>query len=109
MPIFKVQPPIARGSKSIALGGEGHKSRALLGRLAELGPQREVWLDLEGEHVIAIVGKRGSGKTHTLGVIAEAISNAVHDTHLSRIEDSRRQHAIVIFDTLTLFQGVDLP
>lgn len=66
MPQFKVQPPAGRGAKSLTLGGDGGKSRILLGRLAEFGPQREVWLDLDGEHVIAIVGKRGSGKTHTL-------------------------------------------
>lgn len=33
-----------------------------------------VGLDLSGPHVVAIVGKRGSGKSYTLGVIAEALA-----------------------------------
>jgi uncharacterized protein len=106
--IFKVQPAVGRGAKSITLGGVGQKSRTLLGRLAEFGPQREVWLDLEREHVIAIVGKRGSGKTHTLGVLVEGLSHASQDGRLSNV-DAIQQHAIVIFDTLNLFQWVDLP
>jgi DNA helicase HerA-like ATPase len=108
MPVYKVQPPIGRGAKSITLGGSGAKSKTLLGRLAELGPQREVWLDLDGEHVIAIVGKRGSGKTHTLGVVVEGLSSASRDSQLSRMDFGWR-HAVVIFDTLNLFQWVDLP
>jgi uncharacterized protein len=108
MPVFKIQPPIGRGAKSIVLGGDGNKSRTLLGRLAELGPVREIWLDLDGEHVIAIVGKRGSGKTHTLGVVVEGLSSASQGTGLSKM-DPGRQHALVVFDTLNLFQWVDLP
>ena len=79
-----------------------------MGRLAELGPQREVWLDLDGEHVIAVVGKRGSGKTHTLGVIVEGLSIASGENQLTKMEFGCR-HAIVVFDTLNLFQWVDLP
>jgi DNA helicase HerA-like ATPase len=108
MPVYKVQPPIGRGAKSVIVGGRGTKSRTLLGRLAELGPPREVWLDLDGEHVIAIVGKRGSGKTHTLGVVVEGLLIASRDNQLSRM-DSGFRHAVVIFDTLNLFQWVDLP
>jgi len=108
MPLFKVQPPIGRGAKSFTLGGDGQKSRTLLGRLAEFGPQRDVWLDLDREHVVAIVGKRGSGKTHTLGVLVEGLSYASHESGVSKM-DPGRQHAVVIFDTLNLFQWVDLP
>ena len=103
---FKVNPQVGRGSKSIVLGGTGQKSRTLLGKLAEFGPQREVWLDLDREHVIAIVGKRGSGKTHTLGVLVEGLSHASQNL-LSTVDT--KDHAVVIFDTLNLFQWVDLP
>jgi len=108
MPVFKVQPPIGRGTKSVTLGGDGAKSRALLGRLSEFGPQRDVWLDLDREHVVAIVGKRGSGKTHTLGVLVEGLSYTSNEGGVSKM-DPGRQHAVVIFDTLNLFQWVDLP
>lgn len=106
--LFKVQPAIGRGTKSVILGGEGRKSRTVLGRLAEFGPQREVWLDLDREHVVAIVGKRGSGKTHTLGVLVEGLSQSSQGPCLSQVQ-AVHQHAIVIFDTLNLFQWVDLP
>src|ERR1700729_4032449 len=99
MPVYKVRPPIGRGTRPITVGGSGTKSRTMLGRLAELGPQREVWLDLDREHVIAIVGKRGSGKTHTLGVLVEGLSHSVEDAGLNK-RDASRQHAIVVFDTL---------
>jgi phosphoglycolate phosphatase-like HAD superfamily hydrolase len=32
-----------------------------------------VGLDLDGPHAVAVVGKRGSGKSHTLGVLAEEL------------------------------------
>lgn len=64
-----------------------------------------MWLDLDGEHVIAIVGKRGSGKTHTLGVVAEGLSITSQPSTI----DAGFRHAVVIFDTLNLFQWVDLP
>src|SRR5580765_6745752 len=101
MPVYKVQPPIGRGAKSVTIGGKGSYSRTLLGRLAELGPQREVWLDLDQEHVVAIVGKRGSGKTHTLGVVVEGLAVAA-------TSNGARAHAVVVFDTLNLFQWIDL-
>jgi len=106
--VLKVLPPIERGAKRITLGGEGRRSGTFLGRLAEFGPQREVWFDLDREHVVAIVGKRGSGKTHTLGVLVEGLSSSVKDDRITR-SDPGKQRAVVVFDTLNLFQWVDLP
>lgn len=105
---FKVQPSVGRGTKSVVVGGSGNNSRTLLGRLAEVGPRREIWLDLDNEHVVAVVGKRGSGKTYTLGVLVEGLSDESQELGLS-IMANDRQHAVVIFDTLNLFQWVDLP
>src|SRR5688572_29074704 len=109
MPMFKVHPAVARGvGKDLVLGGNGSKARAWLGRLSELGPTRDVWLDLDSEHVVAIVGKRGSGKTHTLGVLIEALADASTAAGLSVVEGTST-HAIVVFDTLNLFQWVGIP
>jgi DNA helicase HerA-like ATPase len=108
MPIFKVQPQIGRGKKSVILGGSGTKCRTLIGRCAEFGPQRDLWLDLNGEHVIAVVGKRGSGKTHTLGVLVEGLAVATQ-SDLTSTTGVGLHHAVVIFDTLNLFQWLDLP
>jgi hypothetical protein len=35
-----------------------------------------VGVDVERPHAVAVVGKRGSGKTHTLGVLGEVLSDA---------------------------------
>lgn len=59
----------------------------VLGRRAEAGPAAQVgryraWdgsagdavgLDVDGPHAVAVVGKRGSGKSYTLGVLAEEL------------------------------------
>jgi hypothetical protein len=36
----------------------------------------DVGVDVERPHAVAVVGKRGSGKTHTLGVLAEGLVSA---------------------------------
>ena len=43
-----------------------------LGKQAET-PYRNVWLDARGAHVVYVMGKRRSGKTYTLGVLAEGL------------------------------------
>ena len=43
-----------------------------LGKQAET-PYRNVWLDTRGAHVVYIMGKRRSGKSYTLGVLAEGL------------------------------------
>jgi DNA helicase HerA-like ATPase len=72
-----------------------------IGRLAELGPAKEVHLGLDQEHVLAIVGKRGSGKSFTLGSVLEGLCTSKPNTSISRISKSR---AALLFDTLNIFQ-----
>lgn len=104
---FKVSPPLARRAKTIVIGRQSTDCGVLLGRLAEIGPQKEVALDLTTEHVVAVVGKRGSGKTYTLGVVTEGLaSNAGPGVGYGNANSS---HAILIFDTLNLFQWVNVP
>jgi len=60
----------------------GRKSGAGVGPTAELGTYRArdgsrgapLALDLDGPHAVLVVGKRGYGKSYTLGVIAEALA-----------------------------------
>src|SRR5687767_5054562 len=103
MPRYKVHPALRASGKVVVIGPAKAKSRTFLGRLAEFGPQRELWLGLESEHVIAIVGKRGSGKTHTLGVLVEGLTQSNVSPPIT-IMDPSREHAVVVFDTLNLFQ-----
>jgi len=59
---------------------------------AEFGNMdKNVWLDTQGAHVIYVMGKRRSGKSYTLGVLAESLAL------------SQRKQAILIFDTMNVF------
>ncbi len=101
---FQVMPIVGHRSKSIVLGAASTDQHMLLGRLAEVGPSKNVNLDIEKEHVIAILGKRGSGKTYTLGVVLEGLisTSAQVSTHSS-------DKAVLVLDTLNLFQWIGIP
>ncbi len=55
----------------------------------------KVFLDVVRPHVMLVCGKRGSGKSYTLGVIAEELSNLP--------EKVRENISCLIFDTLGIF------
>ena len=97
---YRVLPATEKRSKKLVLGNANSSILMYLGRLAELGPTKTVYIDISGEHVVAVVGKRGSGKTHTLGVLVEElyIQGSIDD-----------KHAVLIFDTLNLFQWMGIP
>jgi hypothetical protein len=64
-----------------------------IGKPAEFGHMdKNVWIDTQGAHVIYIMGKRRSGKSYTLGVLAEG---------LALMEDKKQ--AVLIFDTMNVF------
>lgn len=100
-----MSPVTSRGSKTVNVGNIEAPQHIMLGRLSEVGPGKNVCLDISKEHVIAIVGKRGSGKTHTLGVLIEGLA-LVDDTSVLGVNVGDR--AILVFDTLNLFQWVGL-
>lgn len=105
MQLFRVDPPVGKSQRRVVIGGPGVVASAFLGRLAELGPSREVALDLEKQHVVAVVGKRGSGKTHTLGVIVEGLAAAACGSPKG-VSTGSLNSAVIIFDTLNLFQWI---
>lgn len=55
----------------------------------------KLWLDVVRSHVILIAGKRGSGKSYTIGVIAEEMSKLPKEV--------RENIAPLIFDTMGIF------
>ncbi len=55
----------------------------------------KIWLDVARSHVILVAGKRGSGKSYTLGVLAEELS--------SIRDESSANVASLIFDTMGIF------
>ncbi len=60
-----------------------------------------VYLDVARSHVILICGKRGSGKSYSLSVIAEEIANLP--------EQIKNNMAVLIFDTMGIFWSMKYP
>ncbi len=55
----------------------------------------KVYMDISRAHVVFICGKRGSGKSYTLGAIAEDMANLPTEIN--------RRLAVLIFDTMGIF------
>jgi uncharacterized protein len=77
----------------------------LLGELAEYGKRRLVRFDISKEKVISIVGRRGQGKSYTLGSIIEGLCT----TRNSDISKVNRDRALLLFDPLNIFQWTYIP
>jgi len=60
----------ALGDKGLIFIGKGYVK---MGQYTSLS--NKIFLDVAKSHVVLVAGKRGSGKSYTLGVIAEEISN----------------------------------
>lgn len=76
-----------------------------LGRLAEIGIPTLVRFDVGHPHVVAIFGKRGSGKSFTMGSMLEGLCTVKTETCISQI---KRNEAILLLDTLGIFQWTDI-
>jgi hypothetical protein len=87
---------------NLLIGGDsgGGVEGIFLGKLSEFGHNnmgKNLWLDTRGAHAIYIMGKRRSGKTYTLGTIAEGLASN------SWLKQGSTQQAILILDTLNVF------
>jgi uncharacterized protein len=78
------------GKKGIVYIGKGYVT---MGNYTSLS--NKIWLDVARTHVIMIAGKRGSGKSYSIGVLAEELSNLP--------EEERKNIAPLIFDTMGIF------
>ena len=104
---FTVKPKFI--GREIIVGLQDEKSypdRILIGRLAEIGSVVSVFLEVASEHVVAIFGKRGSGKSYTLGSIVEGLSTKSEKTAISMIS---KKKAVLLFDTLGIYQWMRFP
>ncbi len=86
---------------NIVIGGTSEDvslETIFLGKLGEYDNMRaNVWLDVEGAHAIYIMGKRRSGKTFTLGCIAESLVSS------QWIKQGSQKQAILLLDTMNVF------
>lgn len=78
------------GDNGVVLIG---KSYVKMGRTTSLS--NKMFLDIVRSHVVLVCGKRGSGKSYTLGVISEGICNLP--------KDIAKNLSIIIFDTMGIF------
>lgn len=104
---FTVKPKTFQ-QRNVLIGAQGNIEGdfVYLGRLAEAGQITQINFDLSSEHVISIFGKRGSGKSYTLGSFLEGLCTKEKETSISKISKNR---GILLFDTLGIFQWLNIP
>lgn len=84
------------GTKSSVLLG---KQYVQMGRTTALS--NNVYMDISTSHAVFVTGKRGSGKSYTLGVVAEGI--------LEQALTQNSNISAVIFDTMGIFWTMKFP
>jgi hypothetical protein len=99
---FVVHPELTADegpARGIVIGRNNDKASLqaiYLGKHAET-PHRNVWMDVRGAHVLYVMGKRRSGKSYTLGALAEGlVSN-------SWVKHGEFGQGIVVLDTMNVF------
>jgi len=103
---FTVKPRLSRSQQVVGAPGEVSEAWVYLGRLAEAGPLTPVHYDLAQAHVMAVFGKRGSGKSYTLGSFLEGLCTRQQETSIGQ---NPRLWGVLLFDTLGIFQWTDIP
>ncbi len=94
----KLPVVIGRSEKDVEKWGT--KGAILLGKqyiekLDRMFLENNIYMDVAGAHVMLICGKRGGGKSYTMGVIAEG---------LSMLEPSVKQNlSIILLDTMGIY------
>jgi len=102
---FSVRPRLFGSSPAdFGMNGERAKHWVWLGRLAEAGPLTDIRFDTGQAHVVALFGKRGSGKSYTLGTLLEGLCTKQPHTSIS---ENSRGVATLLFDTLGIYQWMN--
>jgi hypothetical protein len=107
MPNYRLTPEPIESTGDIIAGDAAcrERDRILLGKLAESGPRRQIWLDVSGEQVVAIVGKRGTGKSYSLGVLLEGFAAGPGNSELALLNTPR---AGLVLDIMDIFWSSQL-
>ena len=103
---FTTKPRVFRSNPGY-VGTHNYQSKGwvYLGRLGEAGPLTDVRFDTDMAHVVALFGKRGSGKSYTLGTLLEGLCTCEAE---SSIAVNPGKSAILLFDTLGVFQWMSI-
>jgi DNA helicase HerA-like ATPase len=102
MSSYRLTPAISDHVGDLVVGdpsGRG-ESWIWLGTLAESGARRLLKLDVTAEHVLAILGKRGTGKSYSLGVLLEGLGAAPVESALAQ---NRAARTTLVLDVLDIF------
>src|SRR6056297_566283 len=70
-----------------------------MGRTTSLS--NNVFMDVNRSHVVFVCGKRGGGKSYTLGVIAEGVSDLP--------EDVKQNISVILLDTMGIYWTMKYP
>ena len=98
---FALKPDLTVDSgpdNGILLGSHssGTTGAIYLGKQAE-APYRNTWMDTRGAHALYVMGKRRSGKSYTLGALAEGLAAR------SWIRQGDREQGVLILDTMNVY------
>jgi hypothetical protein len=101
-------PDPINGRGDIVAGdpSERKRDKILLGTLTESGPRRRLWLDTSSEQVVAILGKRGTGKSYTLGVLMEGLGAGQGESQIAVLETPR---AALMLDIMDIYWTSTIP
>ncbi len=103
---FTVKPRLSPAHKTVGSASGESDAWVYLGRLAEAGPLTPINFDLTHAHVLAIFGKRGSGKSYSLGSFLEGLCTRQIKTSIGH---NAQKCGVLLFDTLGIFQWTDIP
>ncbi len=95
---------VGRSEKKVrefGLRGAGFLGRVVMSKGTEPVLGRKVYIDLANPHVILILGKRGYGKSYTMGVLLEEFASLPFSVR-SRI-------AVIVIDTVGIFWTLRIP
>ena len=103
---YKTMYDILIGRKEAEKEKYGTKGAVFIGKhYVKMGQtvslSNKVYLDVSKSHVVFIVGKRGSGKSYTMGVIAEGI----HDLP----DEIKKNLAVIMLDTMGIYWTMKYP
>jgi len=84
------------GNRGLVFLGKGYVK---MGQYTSLS--NKIFMDVARSHVVLVAGKRGSGKSYTLGVVAEELTNLP--------KEESENIASLIFDTMGIYWTMKYP